>query len=283
MKKILITLLFVVGLVSNAQAFTVKEEVQVVPPSQSYAEPSSSPSIGEVKSAMNKLLGESRKKIEDKLNQKDSATAKSIDAINASISTAKTDITAGQAASTKEVVTAVNDAKTDIIKGQDAVTTATSRNAMFLIIGIILIIAAVVVSVKRSTTAITSAVAANVADINARMAAVPSATAALVKELEPFTETFTIVDHEVTITAVPVDGGYSTLYVPKSFATEIANPADITTKKAHARGEFCADTISLLKKYLAGMFDGSDGYSKNQKKVIEHALGNGNLIIRKIV
>lgn len=310
MKRIIVTLLLVLWLTPSAHAFTVKEEVQVVPPPQSYTEPEPSPTIGEVKSTVNKLLVSSRHKIEAAMGKKDSATAKSINAINAEVTTAKNDIIAGQTANATAVTTAVGTAKDDIIAGQTtsaadvktavgaaidnakneiiASQTDGNRNTWILVIGILLVIATatVIFFVRRSTTAITSAVATvrnQVANVETRVSAVSATTVSLLKELESFTETFTIASHEVTITAIPVDGGYPTLYVPKLFSTEIANPTEITTKKAHTRGEFCADTISIMKKYLTGGFNGADGYSLNQKKVIEYAIGNGNLSITRIV
>lgn len=85
MKKFLVSFIFVFLLVPMAQAFSVPEEVQVVPSPDApivYPEVSPSFTLGDVKKAVNKGVGRVNKKIaalNAEIAKKDTATAKSID------------------------------------------------------------------------------------------------------------------------------------------------------------------------------------------------------------
>ncbi|HBU10636.1 MAG: hypothetical protein US57_C0013G0014 [Candidatus Moranbacteria bacterium GW2011_GWC2_37_73] len=91
MKKFLVSFVFIFLLVPMAQAFSVPEEVQVMPsPNTPVAYPEVSPSftLGDVKKAVNKGMGRVNKKIaalKAEIIKKDTETAKSVDALGQKI------------------------------------------------------------------------------------------------------------------------------------------------------------------------------------------------------
>jgi len=260
----------------KAHAWGSAKDERIQPPAKTeiVAEAVPSPSIGEVKSTVNKLLVSSQKKIETAIGKKDSETARSINAINAAVATAKNEIVASQTASATAVTTAVDTAKSEIMTGQATVKDATSRNTSILIVSILLIIVsigsvvALVVYVKKGTDA-TKDVAADVQwavnTIREEVLKVPRITAALVKKLDPMVIDLTdVAGHHVIYTPPIVDGMYVTLHVPSSVSSPAPNLNQIirtgTTDKSSVR----RSTRGILAEYFKNIEPGTPAPTTEQ-------------------
>ncbi|KKQ52532.1 MAG: hypothetical protein US70_C0008G0019 [Parcubacteria group bacterium GW2011_GWD2_38_11] len=288
MKKFLVSFVFVFLLVPMAQAFTVPEEVQVVPsPNTTAVYPEVSPSftIGDVKKAVNRGVGSVNKKIaalNAEIIKKDTATAKSVDALGQKID--------GQTGEIKKVG--------DGVKSLDNKLTGKngefekSRNTMWSVgkelsdsIALYLVIAAVVIILLGLVCFVLlkktlSRVEDKVDNIDVKIDDVPDLTAAAVKTLDHIIiELKDVVGRNVTYIPSIVNGMYVSIYVPKTVTLAPADPAQIVRAQMSDKGKLRRSTREVMTEYYNGAFDGADFHSVEQKRLILHLISTGEIVV----
>lgn len=277
MKKFLAIFAFIFLLAPMAQAFTVPEEIQVVPPKVS-AENSSSSSItaSGVTSAVRDAVKGSMSKVSDAIaviktavNNKDTATSKSIDK--------QTDAIKNVGESVKDL-----DNKLTGKKGEFAKTNAKIDKANAMIDGVdssLMMITGwltfVIIAVGLICYFLTRK---EVRVVGTKVEENPSATADMIR-LQKVIPLTNVSGRNVQIRARTIAGKVRTLQIVSGQTIALENADDVPRIPAKSPTHLKSTNATILEEYFKGSFDGDDVPSKMQKKVVENAISEGEIEI----
>gem|GEM_PF-5821744 len=275
-----------------AWAFTVPEEVQVVPPTAT-TQPSTTITVEEMRKAI-KAGAVAAAKPYKKVAEKATATAEeSVEVAKKSTQALEnsTEVLKGNQGLMQELTTSnttLAGAVTELGKGVGSVAGETAKSvrgdliwagAILVLLGIIASIILVVV-IRKTGGNISSSVEKKVDAIATSVKNIPNETAGLVKRVEAYAISIPDVrGKSVSFKPEIVDGMYKSLYVPKTVSGEVADPKKIVRVPMTDKGRLYRSTNDVIADYLDGAFDGDDPHSVQQKKIIEHLKDAGILVI----
>jgi hypothetical protein len=279
MKKFILVAMFVFGLTSMAQAFTVPAEVQISPTPESYCDTQpETVAVASVKQGFNEVKAA--------INKADTKTAKSVDVLSTKIDklTDKDGILTKTAADVKagNTATANLDKKlTDEKNGEFkklkdtywSVGAELAKDlkwmAFWIILAIVIAVVVILRSQKRSFT-----------KTDVKIEKIPEASAELTAKAVELQGpiTLTVAGKNYLYTPRLVNGKRRSLSIAKGLLVVYANPAEIPCSSPPNAKKMASSVEDIIEKDNAGEFNGSDPHSQNQKAVIKLAKDNDELV-----
>lgn len=279
-------LLFVIVFASAAQAFTVPEEVQVVPApttivtatEHAYPEVVPTFTIGDVRKAVNKSVGSVNKKLESwkqEVTKKDSENNKLLNDVGQKLVQQSAQLT--KIEGSVKALEVKQDAENKKIKDNiwsmgKEIDKSIKKYLIWMSILLLAITAlAALAFVFFGKTA---------KRIEKKIEEVPELTSAKVKTVDPITiELIDVHGSNVSYRPEIKDGMYNSIYVPKDISVAASNPSKIVVAQMNDKGKLRRSTREVISKFLAGEFNKSDLHSVEQKKLIQHLIQTRQLVI----